>query len=42
MDHATHQRLQRIQELQTALDAAVRDEAYEAAARLRDELRGLQ
>lgn len=42
MDDATHQRLQRIHELQSALDAAVRDEAYEAAARLRDELRTLQ
>jgi len=42
MNDPTHQRERRIQELQSALDAAVRDEAYEAAARLRDELRAIQ
>jgi protein arginine kinase activator len=35
-------RMQRITELRAALDAAIRDEAYEAAAKLRDELRSLQ
>jgi protein arginine kinase activator len=36
------QRTQRIVELRAALDAAIRDEAYETAARLRDELKALQ
>lgn len=41
-DEAASQRLRRITELRAALDAAIRDEAYEAAARLRDELKSLQ
>jgi protein-arginine kinase activator protein McsA len=35
-------RMQRVTELQRALEGAIRDEAYEAAAKLRDELRSLQ
>ncbi len=35
-------RMQRMNELQRALDAAIREEAYEAAAKLRDEIRSLQ
>lgn len=35
-------RLQKVSELKLALENAIRDEAYESAARIRDELRGLQ
>ena len=42
VDEPTQRRMQRIHELQSALDVAIRDEAYEAAAKLRDELRSLQ
>jgi protein arginine kinase activator len=42
IDEQQVQRLQRVSELQHALESAIRDEAYEAAARLRDELRTLQ
>ncbi len=42
VDDAAVKRMQRITELRAALDAAIRDEAYEAAAKLRDELRTLQ
>ena len=41
-EDAAVKRMQRITELRAALDAAIRDEAYEAAAKLRDELRTLQ
>jgi protein arginine kinase activator len=36
------QRMQRVGELRHALDAAIREEDYERAALLRDELKGLQ
>jgi protein arginine kinase activator len=42
VDDAAVKRMQRITELRAALDVAIRDEAYEAAAKLRDELRTLQ
>ena len=42
VDEATFKRMQRITELRAALDTAIRDEAYEAAAKLRDELRALR
>ncbi|MCC7013170.1 MAG: UvrB/UvrC motif-containing protein [Planctomycetes bacterium] len=41
-DDEDQRRVQRILELRAALDAAIRDEAYEAAAKLRDELKSLQ
>jgi protein arginine kinase activator len=41
-DSADARRMQRITELRAALDVAIRDEAYEAAAKLRDELKSLQ
>ena len=41
-DDAAVKRMQRITELRAQLRDAVRDEAYEAAAKLRDELKGLQ
>ena len=41
-DEAVLKRMQRVSELQHALDAAIREEAYEAAAKLRDEIRALQ
>lgn len=41
-DETEQRRMQRIIELRAALDAAIRDEAYEAAAKLRDELKALQ
>lgn len=40
-DDESQQRMQRILELRARLDEAIRDEAYEAAARLRDELKTL-
>jgi protein arginine kinase activator len=42
LDEPSMERLQRVNELQRQLDAAIRDEAYEAAAQLRDELKSLQ
>ena len=42
LDEAAMVRLQRVNELQQELESAIREEAYEAAARLRDELRSLQ
>jgi protein arginine kinase activator len=42
LDEAAMARMQRVTELQRALEGAIRDEAYEAAAKLRDELRSLQ
>lgn len=42
LDQASMVRLERVNELQSALESAIRDEAYEAAARLRDELKSLQ
>ena len=41
-DEGAFRRMQRITELRAALDTAIREEAYEAAAKLRDELRSLQ
>jgi protein arginine kinase activator len=41
-DQAALERQQRMSELQRELDAAIRKEAYEQAARLRDELKALQ
>lgn len=40
-DDQALKRMQRMSELQSALDAAIREEAYEAAAKLRDEIRSL-
>ena len=42
VDAGEVERIQRIHSLREQLQAAVRDEEYEAAARLRDELRGLE
>jgi len=42
VDEAAVQRLQRVNELQHALESAIRGEAYETAAKLRDELKSLQ
>ena len=42
VDEAAVQRLQRVSQLQHQLESAIRDEAYESAAKLRDELRTLQ
>ena len=42
LDEASMLRLERVNELQSALESAIRDEAYEAAAKLRDELKSLQ
>ena len=42
LDAEALQRLQRRSQLQRELEAAVRDEAYEQAARLRDELKTLE
>jgi protein arginine kinase activator len=42
LDAEALQRLQRRSQLQRELEAAVRDEAYERAARLRDELKTLE
>ena len=41
-DEGSRQRLQHISELRTRLEAAVREEAYESAARLRDEIQELE
>lgn len=42
LDEAGTARMQRVTELQSALESAIRDEAYEAAAKLRDELRSIK
>ena len=42
LDPDTQQRLLRRTELRRALEAAIRDEAYEQAAQLRDELKALE
>jgi len=42
LDAAALQRLQRRSQLQRELEAAIREEAYEQAARLRDELKTLE
>jgi len=42
LDPSALERLQRVNELQKELEAAIREEAYEQAARLRDELKSLQ
>jgi len=39
---AEMERIKRVSDLRARLDAAVRDEAYESAARLRDELKALE
>lgn len=41
-DEDTRQRSQRLSDLRSKLEAAVREEAYEHAARLRDEIQGLE
>jgi protein arginine kinase activator len=41
-DELTRQRSQQISELRSKLEAAIREEAYESAARLRDEIQGLE
>ena len=42
LDEVALQRMQRMNELQTQLEAAIREEAYEHAAQLRDQLKSLQ
>ncbi len=42
IDEAAMARLQRLNDLQAALENAIRDEAYESAARIRDELKSLR
>lgn len=41
-DQVARQRLQQLSDLRTKLEAAIREEAYEHAARLRDEIQGLE
>ena len=42
MDEGSRQRLQQLSDLRTKLEAAIREEAYESAARLRDEIQELE
>ena len=42
VDEGTLARMQRVTELRHALETAIREEAYESAARIRDELKTLQ
>ncbi len=42
MDEVARQRLQQISDLRSKLEAAIREEAYESAARLRDEIQVLE
>jgi protein arginine kinase activator len=42
MDEGTRQRLQQLSDLRAKLEAAIREEAYESAARLRDEIQELE
>ena len=42
MDEVSRKRLQQITDLRTKLEAAIREEAYESAARLRDEIQVLE
>jgi len=42
MDELSRQRLQQLSDLRTKLEAAIREEAYENAARLRDEIQELE
>jgi protein arginine kinase activator len=42
LDDQKMERLQRVNELQRQLEAAIREEAYETAAELRDQLKTLQ
>jgi protein arginine kinase activator len=42
VDEVAQARMQRVSELRNALEAAIREEAYESAARIRDELKDLQ
>jgi len=42
MDEVSRQRLQHLSDLRTKLEAAIREEAYENAARLRDEIQELE
>lgn len=42
VDESTLARMQRVTELRHALETAIREEAYESAARIRDELKSLQ
>lgn len=41
-DEVSHQRLQHLSELRSKLEVAIREEAYESAARLRDEIQELE
>jgi len=41
-DETSRRRSQHLSELRTKLEAAIREEAYESAARLRDEIQGLE
>jgi protein arginine kinase activator len=41
-DETLRQRSQHLSELRSKLEAAIREEAYESAARLRDEIQGLE
>jgi protein arginine kinase activator len=41
-DEGSRRRMQQLSELRSQLEAAIREEAYESAARLRDEIQGLE
>lgn len=42
MDEDTRERMQHLTQLRAQLEKAIKDEAYESAARLRDEIQGLE
>ena len=42
MAEGSNQRLRHLSDLRTKLEAAIREEAYESAARLRDEIQELE
>jgi protein arginine kinase activator len=42
VDEVSRQRMQHLSELRTRLEAAIKEEAYESAARLRDEIQELE